>query len=550
MAKKKKGSSFVKQAAILAMAGILVRILGFLYRLPLTNMIGDLGNAIYSAGYYIYTFLLILSSAGLPAAISKLVSERMALKQYYNAHMVFKVSLFLSGGLGFVFMILLYLFAKPISVLSNYPESYYCIVTLAPTLFIVAIMSAYRGYFQGMNTMVPTAISQIVEQIFNAFFSVYLAYVLIGVGVNRAAGEKNIILGAAGGTAGTGVGALAGLIVVIFAYMLFRPMLFRQISRENRKNPTETKGQIARLLISTAFPIIAGTAVFSITNLIDMNMVTRILETSGFSHERAGELYGQLSGKYVTLTTLPVAISTALATAAIPSIAASVKLKEKENVKRKMNMTLRLSMIISIPAAMGIGVLGDHIIFMLFPKYPSGGILLAVGSVSIVFLALCQTVTGVLQGISRVNIPVIGALLGAITKIVLNYVFISNPSINVVGAVISTTGCYLVASIFNLFMLSYVTKVKPDLMGSIIKPLIGSCIMGIACYSFYHFMYLCFPSEKETILNTISTLFAVVMGMGIYVLVMFLIKGVVEDDLRSMPMGSKLIKICKSFRLL
>ena len=543
MTKKKSGGSFVKQAAILAFAGILVRVLGFLYRLPLTNMIGDRGNAIYSAGYYIYTFLLILSSAGLPAAISKMVSERLALKEYRNAHMVFKVSLMISGSLGFLFMLLLYFCAKPIADLSNYPESYYCIVTLAPTLFIVAIMSAYRGYFQGMNTMVPTAISQIVEQIFNAVFSVYLAYVFLGIGVKQA-GEKNIIFGAAGGTAGTGIGALAGLIVVVFAYMLIRPALISRVKKDARNKYVETKGEIAKILISTAFPIIAGTAVFSITNLIDMNMVTRILESTGFSHEQAGELYGQLSGKYVTLTTLPVSISTSLATAAIPSIAASMRLKEKETVKRKMNMTLRLSMIISIPAAVGIGVLGDPIIKMLYPKYPGGGILLTVGSVSIVFLALCQTVTGILQGIGRVGIPVIGAIMGAVAKVVLNYILISHPQINIVGAVLSTTGCYITASIFNLFMLSYITRVKPDLMGSIVKPLIGSGVMGLACYSFYYFIYLFYPK------NTIATLVSVFMGVLVYGLVMLLIRGISEEDLQTMPMGRKMIGLCKSIGLM
>ena len=169
---KKKSGSFIKQAAILAFASIMVRVLGFLYRIPMTNMIGDTGNAIYSAGYYIYTFLLILSSAGLPAAISKMVSERLAAGEYRNAHKVFQISLIISGMLGFLFMILMIVFAKRIAFFLNEEgTSYYCILTLSPTILIVAIMSVYRGYFQGMNTMLPTAFSQIVEQIFNAFFS-------------------------------------------------------------------------------------------------------------------------------------------------------------------------------------------------------------------------------------------------------------------------------------------------------------------------------------------------------------------------------------------
>ena len=302
-AKKKSGGGFIKQAAILAAASLLVRFLGFVYRLPLTNMIGDEGNAIYAGGYYIYTFLLILSSAGLPAAISKLVSERIALKQYRNAHRVFHAALIISTTLGTIFAVIMGVGAQKLANIIGIPDSYFSLITLCPTLVIVAIMSVFRGYFQGMHTMVPTAISQIIEQVFNAFFSVYLAWVFLSVNV-PAGKEKNIPLASAGGTMGTGIGALAGLIVVIFAYCLIRKYLLWRVAR--CKQPyEETKGYLIRKVLQTAWPIIAGTAVFSITNLIDMSMVVNILQDTGFSSAEANALYGQLSGKYVTLTTLP-----------------------------------------------------------------------------------------------------------------------------------------------------------------------------------------------------------------------------------------------------
>ncbi|WP_352400740.1 polysaccharide biosynthesis protein [Anaerotignum sp.] len=537
---KRKGS-FVKQAAILATAGILVRFLGFIYRVPLTNMIGDQGNGIYSAGYYIYTFLLILSSAGLPAAISKMVSERIAVKQYRNAHRVFQGALIVSGSLGLLFAVLLGVFGQQVANWANAPESYYCILTLSPTIFIVAVMSAYRGYFQGMNTMVPTAISQIVEQVFNAFFSVYLAYVFLSFGVK--AGQKNIPMGAAGGTAGTGIGAFAGLLVVMFSYFLIRPTIVKKV-RRCQQPFEESYTDTAKQLLKTAWPIIAGTAVFSITNLIDMNMVTRILESTGFSHSEAMDLYGQLSGKYVTLTTLPVSISTALATAALPSIAASAKLKEFKQVRRKMNLTFRISMIISVPAAVGIGVLGGPIIHMLFPMASDGGALLTVGSISILFLALCQTATGILQGIGHIKVPVVGAILGAITKVLLNYLLIGIPELNVLGAVLSTTGCYFVAAVFDVIMLTRITKVKFDMMGTLLKPVAGSIVMGIAALASYHVINMIYPS------NTIATLLSIVFAMGIYGMVMLLIGGITEEDLNSLPMGRKVIHILRRFRML
>lgn len=537
----KRKASFVKQAAILATAGILVRFLGFVYRVPLTNMIGDQGNGIYSAGYYIYTFLLILSSAGLPAAISKMVSERIALKEYRNAHRVFQSALIVSGSLGLLFAILLGVFGQQIANFANAPESYYCILTLSPTIFIVAVMSAYRGYFQGMNTMVPTAVSQIVEQVFNAFFSVYLAYVFLSYGVN--AGEKNIPLGAAGGTAGTGIGAAAGLLVVLFSYLLIRPNIKKKI-KKCHQSFEESLTDTGMQLLKTALPIIAGTAVFSITNLIDMNMVTRILESTNFSHDKAMDLYGQLSGKYVTLTTLPVSISTALATAALPSIAASVKLKEFKQVRRKMNITFRISMIISVPAAVGIGVLGDPIIHLLFPLATAGGALLTVGAVSILFLALCQTATGILQGIGHIKVPVIGAVLGAITKIVLNILLIRIPELNVLGAVLSTTGCYLVAGVFDVIMLSRITGVKFDMMGAFLKPIAGSTVMGVASFAVFYIVKMLYPS------NTLATLCSIMVSVGIYGLVMLLIGGITEDDLTCLPKGMSMIRLLKRFHLL
>ncbi|MDD3395213.1 MAG: polysaccharide biosynthesis protein [Anaerotignum sp.] len=537
----KRKASFVKQAAILATAGILVRFLGFVYRVPLTNMIGDQGNGIYSAGYYIYTFLLILSSAGLPAAISKMVSERIALKEYRNAHRVFQSALLVSGSLGLVFAILLGVFGQQIADFANAPESYYCILTLSPTIFIVAVMSAYRGYFQGMNTMVPTAVSQIVEQVFNAFFSVYLAYVFLSYGVS--AGEKNIPLGAAGGTAGTGIGAAAGLLVVLFSYLLIRPSIQKKI-KKCHQSFEESHTDTAVQLLKTAWPIIAGTAVFSITNLIDMNMVTRILESTSFSHNEAMDLYGQLSGKYVTLTTLPVSVSTALATAALPSIAASVKLREYKQVRRKMNITFRISMIISVPAAVGIGVLGGPIIHLLFPMASDGGALLTVGAVSILFLALCQTATGILQGIGHIKVPVIGAILGAITKIVLNLLLIGIPALNVLGAVLSTTGCYLVAGVFDVIMLSRITGVKFDMMGTFLKPLAGAAVMGVASLAVFHIVNMLYPS------NTLATVCSILFSVGIYAMVMLLIGGITEDDLNSLPKGTKIIQLLKRFRLL
>ncbi|MDO4300847.1 MAG: polysaccharide biosynthesis protein [Clostridia bacterium] len=528
------GGSFVKMAAILAAAGLLVRVLGFLYRLPLTNMIGNRGNGIYSAGYYIYNFFLIMSSAGLPVAISKMISEKIAYGEYTNAKKIFKVSMLVSGGLSFLCALIM---AIGTTLLRYYCEtnnvtdslwyrSTWCLYSLSPTIFIVGIMAVYRGYFQGFNTTVPTAVSQLIEQIFNAFFSVYLAWLLVGYGVE---------FGAAGGTMGTGIGALAGLFILVFYYIKSKKSRNAIYADDKRNYRIEGNREIALNLAKIAIPIITGTAIFSMTNFVDMAMVDSRLAAAGFDAKKIEDLYGQLTGKYVTLSTLPVSISTAVATAVIPSIAASMARKEHKIVQSKVDTALRVTMMISIPAAAGLGALGRQILEMLFPRYPEGGVLITVGSFSVIFLALSQISTGVLQGIGKVKTPAYNALWGALTKIPVNYVLIAIPQINVVGAVISTTVCYIVCSVLNFRALVKATGVKPDYVGMLVKPGISAAAMSAGAIGSYYGIFALVPS------NTFAVLAAILIAMMVYLAAMILVKGFKKEDLKMMPAGTKLI---------
>ncbi len=528
------GGSFVKMAAILAGAGLVVRFIGFLYRLPLTNMIGDEGNGIYAAGYNIYNFFLIMSSAGLPVAISRMIAEKLALEEYGNARKIFRVSMLASGGLSLLFAILMavgtYIFQRYCIATGNtdnlwYP-SVWCLYTLSPTIFIVGVMAVYRGYFQGFQTTVPTALSQIIEQVFNAVFSVYFAWILIKYGVE---------FGAAGGTAGTGIGAFSGLIILMAFYV--RTIKKRnEIFAQDKKNyRIEGSGEIVANLVKIAVPVITGTAIFSMTNFVDMVMVNSRLAAAGFDHNTIVKLYGQLNGKYVTLSTMPVAISTAIATAVIPSIAASMARREHDIVQSKVDTALRVTMMISIPAAGGLGALGTPILAMLFPKYAEGGSLITVGSISVIFLALSQISTGVLQGIGKVKTPAFNALWGALVKIPVNYVLIAIPQINIIGAVISTTVCYIVCSILNFRALVKATGVKPDYTGMLLKPGFSALCMSVGAVAAYRGIYFLVPS------NTFATLAAILIAMIVYFIAMILVKGFKREDLKMMPAGTRLI---------
>ena len=522
-----QNNSLVSQAAILITAMLISRFLGFLYRFPMTRAIQDDGNAYYAAGYQIYSFFLIFSSAGLPAAISKLVSERISLKRYADAHAVFQAALFLSTAMGLICALILLFGAKPIASLFGQPLSYYSMIALSPTVLIVGISAVLRGYFQGMSTTKPTAFSQVVEQIFNAIFSVVLADMLTHMGHEY---------GAAGGTAGTGVGAAAGLAVMILIYRLNSKIIHKRV-RNARQTEHEDQRAIIYAILKTAWPIILGSAVFSISGMIDTAMVSNCLRAShAFSDLEIANMYGQYAGKYIVLTTLPVAISSAMATASVPSVAASNALRDTEAVSAKINIGLRMAMLFTIPAAIGLSVLGDPILRSLFGADAKGGILLQWGGVGVIFLALVQITTGMLQGVSHVKLPIIGAVAGAALKIVLNLVLIQNPAINVLGAVLSTIGCYILASAIDLFFLRRVTRMRIDFMGMLVKPLICAAGMGVASYGAYEAAL--YVSGR----NTISMVIAVAFGALVYFISMLFIKGIVRSDLYSIPMGRKLIK--------
>lgn len=561
-------TSFVKQAAILAIASILVRFIGFLYRVPLTNLIGDVGNAVYGRAYIIYTFLLIISSAGLPAAISKMVSERMARNEPANAYRVFRVSLTVSAVAGLVAALVLGFGARQIAafvdpaihlkanalkflsgevfvsemilsgngfgpVRENMLSSMYAIMSLAPTVLVVAVMSSFRGYFQGLKNNVPTAASQVIEQIFNAVFSILMAYVLMRYGIEFAA---------AGGTIGTGIGAFAGLVLIAFIYIKGRKS-FLKIPRMHTK-PEQTN-KIVRELFSTALPIIAGVAIFSITNIIDMVMVTSCLEQAAvFTDTQINALYGQLTGKYVVLVTLPVSIATALATTVVPHIAAMKVENNYVSLHHKINVALKLTMVLSIPAAMGVGVLAGPILRLLFQNHPEGASLLTIGAISIVFLSLAQITTGMLQGIGKVKIPAVAAFVGALVKIPINFLLIPNPAINIHGAVISTIACYMVAASIDLMMLVRYTGVRLKWNDIFTKPALASVVMGIFCYVFYNFSRIMIGLG-----NAPACLLAVAGGVLVYFVYMLNMGGITAEDMTNVPAGDKLTSLSRKIGL-
>ena len=525
----KKSASFQQQAVILMVSTLIVRVLGFAYRVWMTDIVGDSGMGFNAGAYYIYMIILIFSSAGLPSAISKMVSERIALRQFKESHKVFRTALFIAVTFGGAGSLLLALSAKVLSALIGIQENYYSLIALSPTILIAAISAVYRGYFQGMRNTVPTAVSQVTEQLFNAIFSVVFAYLLVKGGLEY---------GAAGGSIGTGIGAAAGVLVIIGIYQFMSSYIKKRLNSPNSSRaPIARSSELAKELLRTAWPIIIGMAVFTMSNVADILMAARRLTASGaFSYDEITVMFGWLTNKFNSLITMPVSFSTAVAVAAVPNIASAMKLRDFTDVSSKINDGLKLSMMLSIPAAVGLTVLGNPIIKMLYPSHPDGGILLQFGSVSIIFLAITQTATGMLQGIGKVKIPVLGALAGVAAKIILNYILIAIPSVNIVGAVISTTMCYIIAGSIDVYFLWKYTRTRFDVSGALIKPLGASAVMGLICYVFYSTFLYVFNS------NAVSVLLAVALGIAVYFFLLAALGGIDTKYANRIPYIGKMVR--------
>ena len=545
MEKARSTNSFVRQAAILAAVGIAARLLGFLYRIPLTDLIGDEGNAVYSIGYTVYNFFLVISAAGLPAAISKLVSEKRAMGRHDIAHRIFLVALVLAASMGIVFTAVIFLFSEQITGMLGMPEASLALQMLAPTVFIFAIMATVRGYFQGMSSTVPTALSQLIEQVFNAIFSIVLAHAMWNFAMQH--GYATIIYGAAGGTAGTTVGAIAGFIVISGLYFIARPDILRKRNAAKRRAKTrrddldnEKSSRIVKSIIITSSTIIAGTAIFSIVNIIDTWLVLDRLSYAGFEETPARELLGQLTGKFNPITNLPAAISSSLALVLIPTITTAKQLGKRREMRTSINAAFRAAMLLTVPIAFGLAILGPQIVALLFPSHPDGGTLFVVGFPSIIFLAFSQISTGVLQAIGKISIPVMAAFVGAVIKIVVGFVLIAHPDINIYGAIIGTTVCYFVAAWINCYFLRKFTGARLDFMGIVIKPIIASVAMAMACFTIYHLIFGFLPN------NAVATISSILVGMIVYGAFMSVIRGFKEEDLHILPKGQRLASALKS----
>ena len=545
---KKAGSNFIIQGSILAIAGIIVRLIGMLYRIPLANYIGDEGNGYYSAAYNIYSIMLILSSYSLPVAVSKMVSARLARGQYRNARKILRAALFYAtivGGVGFCALWFGSGFFAEHVIKMAY--SAYALKVLAPTVWIMAYLGVLRGFFQGHSTMVPTAVSQIFEQIVNAVISLLAAKSLFDLGVKSnlvyGSTEYSYAFGAAGGALGTGAGALTALILFVGLYLMYRPKMKRRIRKEQGTS-AEGYGMITSTLFLTVVPIIVSSSLYNSSTVIDNVLFGQIMTGLGEAKQIASQ-WGIYSGKYHLLFNIPVAVANSLSSSLIPALSRAVAEKDRKQTLNRIASAIRFSMIIAIPSAVGLAVLAAPISNLLFPGRDNTDLIkmTCYGSSAVVVYSLSTVTNAVLQGINRMKTPIRNAGISLVLHTVILFVMLRYLHMGIYGVLYANILFALFICILNARSIARFKRYRQEVKKTFLIPMVASAVMGAAAFGVYRAAYSVFG-------NLISTGISVLVAVAVYFVLLILLKGVDTQELRSMPGGTRLSGLARKLHLM
>lgn len=536
------------QGAILAIAGVITKIIGVVYRIPLTNILGDEGMGFYGYAFEVYALALLLSSLSLPTVVSKLVSARMAMRQRRNAFRVFVCSLVFSIVIGAVFALIIFFGADLISShIMESPLSAYALKVLAPGLFIVSVLGVLRGYFQGLGTMVPTAVSQVIEQIVNAVISLAGASILFGIGIKAAEKQNNDLMGpaygAAGGTLGTIAGALSALFFLLFAFFVYRGVIRRQL-RTDRTRRQESYGRILKILLITLVPIIFSTAIYNINQLLDMTIFNKIMAAQGYPEEKYMALLGIYSGKYNTLLSVPLAMANGLAASIIPSLTGAVARNDRPQIHNKINQSVRFTMLIAIPCFVGFVVLASPIMVLLFgDSSRTPALLLAVGSITLVFYCLSTVTNSVLQGLDKISVPAKNAGISLVVHIISLLIMLIVFKWNIYALVGSNIVFALCMCILNIRAIHKANGHRQEMEKTFVKPLLAAVIMGVVTYAVHLVLDLLIGGRIPTILSILA-------AVAVYAVSILKLGALSPEDIRDLPQGRKILRICRKLHLL
>ena len=539
----KNKTNFLIQGSILAIAGVLVRVIGIVYRVPVNNILGEEGITYYGAAYDVYSLFLLISSMSMPIAVSKIVSAKVAKGEIKNAYRAFSGAIAIGFAIGLIVFCIVFFGAEGFAKLCGYPSAAYAIKVLAPVLFIMSVLGVLRGFFQGMGTMIPTAISQILEQIANAIVSIVGAMYLFKAG--KAAGES-AALGAAGSTLGTLAGAAVALVFMTFVFILYLPVLKRQI-RKNRGVQPEGYDSLGKELLYTIIPVLLSTTIYNLSSIFDSAVFGNICgKVFNMTESEYSSIYGVYSGTYKLLTTAPIAIASALSSAIIPSIIRSVEARDKRATFNKIESSLRLTMIVAIPAGVGLSVLAAPIIGLLFnlERFDAAVGIMRFAVLTVVVFSMSTLTNAVLQGVNRMKVPVINASISMVIHYIFLVIFLLVFKANLYVVVIADIVFGLVVCILNSIAIYKYVGYRQEILKTFILPFASAAIMGVVAYGTNFLLY------KISGSNAISCILAICVAVVVYALSLLLIKGIGEDEIKMLPKGASLVTLLKKLHLL
>jgi len=519
-----KNKSFMYGAAILLAANLIVKVIGAGFKIPLTYILGEEGMGIFTTSYTIYTWLFVIATAGFPVAISKMVAESSALGRKKETGRILKVSLTVLGIIGVLGTAVLYFFANTFSEMTTSSSvAVYGIRAIAPAVFFVAIMSAFRGFFQGRQDMFPTAASEVVEAAGKLIIGFALSYLLISKGVE---------FGAAGAVFGVSMGAGLAMVLLILIYLVKKPLKEIEGGREEVKSV----GNILKRLIIIALPITIGASVFTLTSVIDLAMIINRLVSAGFSEKEAMVLWGSYSGYAIPIFNMPSTLVSSISISIVPAIAAAYVKQETAQAQKITNSALKITTLFALPCAIGIAILSSPILKLIYNNANASGTLAILGY-AVIFVALVLITNSTLQAMGKVWVPVINMALGGVLKVIINYFLVGNADINIQGAPIGTTFCYLLILVLNLFAIAKEMNIKYDMAGLLIKPLISVAVMAVAVLG----VYSAFADTGRILACGVP----IAAGAIVYIAMIIFTKALNDDEILMLPKGEKILKLLK-----
>ena len=538
-----KKQSFLQGAGILAIATIVVKIIGAFYKIPLVNIIGPTGTAYFNKAYSIYAVLLTISTAGLPVAMSRMIADAMSRGNLAQVRRINESSFRLFLAIGIFGTILMTVFCKPLAVIMGIPDGWPVILALGPAVLFVCVNSSFRGLFQGQSIMTPTGISQVIEAACKLFLGLLLAVffkkILEGtvIGVST---DGGMIGSASGAILGVTVGAVLAFVYLLRKYRGYAPTL----EDNGATQPTKTVRATIRELLTIAVPITIGSAGLQLIALVDNALIThRLVGAAGLEHD-AALLLQDIYGSIEYLFNLPGALVLPFTISLIPAISASLAKRDQKGAYSVESSGLRIMTLLILPCGVGLSVLGRPIVGLLYsakftdPQITVGGILLSILSVAVIFNGLILMLNAILQAHGFVFLPVINMIAGGIVRLILNYILVGLPGLHIYGAPIGTVISFLVITVLDIYCLGRTLKNPPNVLQLMVKPVIACVFMGLAAYSVNGLLSL-------SISPRLSCIIAIMVAVVVYFILVLALKIITYEDCILLPKGEKIAKILR-----